>query len=192
MLFLRSEDHPTELPEATDREHWAALMRGQVMAAIIRKNMDWVILADQKAQAMIILNTILVPVAMNWLHDPAFAGPAAIAIFTAFSSILASIVCIYPKRQKGRKPRGERNLLHFGDIGRLPEARYLDLFNPVFNDMERFAEATIRDLHDVSRHVILPKFFWLKIAYGIFFIGNLAAVVWGMAALWGGEPLASS
>ena len=33
-----------------------------------------------------------------------------------------------------------------------------------------------KDIHDVSRRIIIPKFFWLKISYGCFFFGNVLAI----------------
>ncbi len=183
MFFGRNDAKDKENPPESP-DHWSSLMRGQIIGAHIQKQMDWIMLADQKAQAMIILNSILVPIALNRVTDDALALPATIAILTAFSSIFASILCIYPKRRQGKKPRGDRNLLHFGDIGRLPEARYLEMFAPIYNDSKQFTEAAIKDMHDIARHVILPKFFWLKLSYGVFFVGNAIAVGWGMVALW--------
>ena len=38
------------------------------------------------------------------------------------------------------------------------------------------AEETVKDLHDVAQNIIIPKFFWLKVAYGSFFVGNVIAI----------------
>ncbi len=187
MLFSKSEENPNELPEASDQQHWEALLRGQVLSVTTQKFFNYINLADQKAQAMIILNSILIPVAIGKIDDPVFDVPATIAIIAAVGSILARIACIYPKRRSGRKPDGTYNLLHFGDIGRMREDQFLNLFCPVFNDLGELAEASIKDLHDISKRIILPKFFWLKIAYGFFFVGNLIAIGWTMYVIWFGS-----
>jgi hypothetical protein len=170
------KDDTDKLPDPKDKHHWAGLLRGQVIAAVMDKFSAYIQLADQKAQAMIILNSILVPVALGWLNEPTFKYGAIIGILTAMISILASILCIYPKRRTGHKPDGTRNLLHFGDAGRMSETDYLEAFNPIFNDLNKLAEETVKDLHDVAQNIIIPKFFWLKVAYGSFFVGNVIAI----------------
>ena len=175
-----------QLPPPQDEAYWSALLRGQVLATTTHKFVTYVTLADQKAQAMIILNSILIPVTIAWAGKPIFGLAATLAIVTALISIFTAILCIYPKRRRGSKPDGTYNLLHFGDIGRMKEEQYLMLFRPIFNDLERLAEESVKDLHDVARRIIIPKFFWLKISYGAFFIGNMIAIALALYAFWSG------
>lgn len=185
MLF--SKDNPElDLPAPKDEAHWAALLRGQVVAATTDKFVTYINLADQKAQAMIILNSILIPVVISWVGKPLFQIGAVISITAAIASILAAMLCIYPKRGGGHKPDGTFNLLHFGDIGRMSERHYLDLMYPVFNDLNELSQMAIKDLHDVAKRIIIPKFFWLKMSYGCFFVGNLAAIGWTVFLMWSG------
>lgn len=174
------------LPESQDASYWEAMLRGQIMSTMIDKTSSFIALADQKAQAMIILNSILIPVALNWIEQPEFRISAALAIMTAIFSILTSILCIYPKRRHGSKPCGDYNHFHFGDIGRMSEEKYLFMFKPIFNDLDRLSEETAKDLHDISSNILLPKYRWLKLSYGCFFVGNLIAVFIAIYASWGG------
>lgn len=177
MLFQKNADRHDHIPDnPKDKLHWDALLRGQVLTSTTAKLVNYIALADQKAQAMIIINSILIPFVLPWMSKPIYAWPASIAIVTSFLTILCAIFCIYPKRRRGTKPDGSYNLLHFSDIGRMKEAEYLALFNPIYNDRELLAEEAVKDIHDVSRRIIIPKFFWIKIGYGCFFIGNLCAV----------------
>lgn len=178
-----SEQIGTDSP-SSDSMNWETLFRGQVMGMMIQKTSSFISLADQKAQAMIILNSILIPVALNWIEQPVFQISAAVAIVTAITSILTSILCIYPKRRSGKKNDGTHNHFHFGDIGRMDEATYLKVFNPIFNERSRLAEETVKDLHDISRNILLPKYFWLKLSYKCFFIGNLIAIAIAVHAGW--------
>ena len=184
MLFHRETD---KTPEPKDKFHWEAMLRGQVLAATSFKFVNYINIADQKAQAMIILNSILIPVTLGWVGKADFGVPATISILTAFASIFAAILCIYPKRRNGTKPDGTYNLLHFGDIGRMKEEKYLELINPIFNDLNQLSEEALKDLHDIARRVIIPKFFWLKISYGAFFAGNLIAVLVTLFSIWTGD-----
>ena len=61
-------------------------------------------------------------------------------------------------------------------MGRMKEEDFLKEFLPIFNNTSDLAEAAVKDLHDTSRRIILPKFRWLKISYAIFFFGNLIAI----------------
>ena len=93
-------------------------------------------------------------------------------------SIMVSIIVIYPKRGADRVAQNKINYLHFGDIGRIDEQRFMDNFRPLLNNTEKMAEAMAKDLYDMGKNVMLPKFFWLKIAYISFFVGNAMAIAW--------------
>lgn len=191
MLF--SKDNPEyDLPAPKDEAHWAALLRGQIIATTTDKFVTYVNLADQKAQAMIILNSILIPVVIGWIGKPLFQISASISILAGIASILAAMLCIYPKRRRGHKPDGTFNLLHFGDVGRMSERRYLDLMYPVFNDLNELSQMAIKDLHDIAKRIIIPKFFWLKMSYSCFFVGNLLAIGWTVILMWSGLDVSAA
>lgn len=172
------------LPEPNDKRQWEALLRGQIVTTTTAKFFNYVALADQKAQGLIFMNSILIPVALNWIDKPQYHWSAVICIFTAVLSILAALICIYPKRRGGRKPDGTFNLLHFGDVGRMREDEFMEEFMPRFNDSSKLAETAIKDLHDVARRIIRPKFFWLKLSYIMFFCGNLLAIACALYSIW--------
>ena len=172
-----------KLHDISDKIRWQALLRGQIINATTVKFSRGIQLADQKAQALIFLNSILIPVALNWVDKPEFHYPALICIATALCSILAAIICIYPKRKKGRRDTGTFNYLHFNDIGHIEREEFLEEFLPIFNDPSQLAEIAVNDLHDTARNAMIPKFFWLKIAYAIFFFGNLCAVLWSVSGM---------
>lgn len=181
MLFR----HRQETASLNDTQRWEALLRGQVLSVTTQKFYNYINLADQKAQALIILNSILIPVVLGWATKTGeFQISAVISVMTSVLSIMAAIFCIYPKRRHGKKPDGSRNLLHFADIAQMREDEYLQAFNPVFNDLGLLAEATIKDLHDVARRIIRPKFRWLKLSYALFFFGNLMAIAWTFYVMW--------
>ena len=163
---------------------WEALMRGQILSVTTQKLFNYINVCDQKAQMVIILNSIMIPLAISEINNPNFKIGATIAIITGVVSILFSILCIYPKRRKGRKPDGTINHLHFADIGSLREEEYMASFHPIFNNKTRLTEEVLKDLHDVSRRILLPKFRWLKMAYITFFTGSLCAICYTLAHSW--------
>lgn len=176
---------PSVYANMNTAHRWPALLRGQIITTTTSKYFNYVQLADQKAQALIILNSILIPVAINWINKDLFHVSATICIITAIFSIMSAIICIYPKRRSGRKPDGSINLLHFGDVGQLSEEEFLDDFMPIFDNPKELAKAAVRDLHDTARRIIRPKFYWLKISYLTFFSGNLIAIIWTLYNMYG-------
>ncbi len=160
------------------------LLRSSILCTTTDKLYQYIALADQKATGLIILNSFIIPVTMNALDKPEFKLAASIAILTSVISIFLAIWCIFPKRREASKPRGERNLLHFTDIGTLSEEEYLKRFMPIFADPAALAKESIKDIHDVSNRVLIPKFRLLKMCYAAFFIGNVLAIISYMIPHW--------
>ncbi len=176
-----SEDQKTELKTTasplSDAQKWQSLLRGQIINSTVHKFSRLIQLVDQKAQVMILLNSILVPVCIRGFEDPILHYPALISIATACLSIFVSIICIYPKRSHRKSTDPNFNYLHFNDIGHMKREDYLEQFLPLFNDPYKLAEIAVRDIHDTAQKSMIPKYFWIKMAYGIFFVGNLLAVI---------------
>lgn len=167
----------------TDKEKWQALLRGQMSSTTVNKFVNMIRLLDQKAQMMILLNSILVPVCINAVEHGTFKVAAIISIVTSITSILSAMICIYPKRRYRKSGDRELNLLHFNDIGHMDKDDFLEQFMPVFNNLEKLAEAVVLDLYDTARHSIRPKFLWLKISYATFALGNITAIAVALIGL---------
>jgi hypothetical protein len=174
----------TKAALAGEQQNWQALMRGQIISVTTQKLFNYINVADQKAQVVIVLNSLIIPLALNELANEDFRLGATISIITAVLSILMAIICIYPKRRAGRKPDGSINHLHFADIAKMKEHDYLASFKPIFSSRARLAEEAIKDIHDVSRRILRPKFRALKMAYIIFFCGNVVAISVMIAHIW--------
>lgn len=163
---------------------WESLMRGQVMTVTTQKMFNYINVVDQKAQMIIILNSLIIPLALKAIQDPEFKIGGTISIAAGITSLMWAIICIYPKRRSGRKPDGTINHLHFGDIGQMTEQEYLSSFKPIFNDKTKLTEEVLKDIHDISRRILRPKFRALKASYIAFFLGNLVAIAYTVAHTW--------
>lgn len=160
------------------------LLRTSILTTTTTKLYNYIALVDQKATGLIILNSFIIPVAINGLDKPEFQTAATISIFTSIFSIFLAIWCIFPKRGDAYKPGGDRNLFHYSDIGALKEEEYEQLFYPIYNDTKRLTEEVVKDIHDVSHRVLKPKFRLLKLCYITFFAGNLAALLSYFVPVW--------
>ena len=118
----------------TPQQKWEALLRGQITSATMNKMMVIMRLADQKAQVLIFLNSILIPVCINEVEHELLRSAAIVSIVTAVLSILAAMMCIYPKRRYRKSGHRDINLLHFNDIGHLDKDEFMERFMPVYND----------------------------------------------------------
>jgi hypothetical protein len=172
------------MSDIENTKRWEGLVRASVLNATTGKLYDYISLADRKAMALIILNSALIPFAMNGLGNDIFKVTSTIAIITGVISIFMAIICVFPKRSRGHKPDGSLNLLHFSDIGAMKEQEYLELMRPIYNDRSALSVEVLKDIHDVSRRVLIPKFKLLKISYVVFFIGNLIAVIEFLINIW--------
>lgn len=170
-----------DLYTGASRERWSSLVRATVLTTNTRKFFGYIGLADQKAMGVIVLNSIIIPVVLAQISEDAHRLAATVSIISCIASLFAAIVCIFPKRGNVRETI---NPFHFSDVGRLTEEEYLDIMDPIYNTPSCMAEAVIKDLHDVSRHILRPKFFWLKTSYVIFFAGNLIAIVMELITHW--------
>ena len=159
-------------------------MRGAVLSATTRKVFGYIQLADSKAAGLIVMNSLIVPVALSGFDNDHFKLAATLAILTSICSMLFAILCIFPQRGMFYNKKNRLNLLHFKDIGQMDQDEYLDIFNPIYNDPSKLGETVLKDIHDVSQRVLMPKFLLLKIAYTVFFLGNLAAIILVLFNIW--------
>lgn len=175
------------MPSETDTvdERWAGIVRASIISANINKLLGYIQLADQKAMGVIVLNSIIIPIVMAKIEDFNFRLAATISIATCFLSMFIAIICIFPKRRAYGKPDGSINPFHYSDVGRMTETEYLDIMKPLYNNPPDFGVTALRDLHDISRYVLVPKFFWLKLSYLVFFIGNFVAISIEIVQMWG-------
>ena len=161
--------------EYVNQSRWQSLFRGSLLSTTINKHVSYVGLADRRAQAILTINSVLIPLAISGGQNPLFRTGAIIAVLTAILSITAALYSIYPKaysRMSSKNPL----LLHFSQIQKLSEFQYLEYMKKALEDTGRLAEMATQDIYYLSTHVLAPKFFWLKISYTIFFIGYLLSI----------------
>lgn len=165
---------------------WEALMRANILSTTTHKLFGYITLADSKAAGLIVMNSIIVPLALSGFDDKNFKLAATIAVITCVCSMLFAILCIFPQRGIPQASQGKRkiNLLHFNDIGHMSQKEFLEIMNPIYNNPPELAQTVLKDIHDISKRVLIPKFRLLKTAYSIFFLGNLIAISLVLFNMW--------
>jgi len=81
---------------------------------------QYISLADRRAQVIIAINAFLIPLALSAYDNAAIRLGILLFILTAALSIFFAIVSLMPKRYRP-DPSGQRNLLHFSGIWQYDE-----------------------------------------------------------------------
>lgn len=165
---MENQDYP-------NKDKWQAIFRGSIISSTIGKLADYVGHADSRAQGIIVINSILIPVALSGSQNPSFKTGAVVSIIAAILSITFSIISLYPKSYSGKKDN-HPNLMHFSQVKEMSEDAYLKLAKEAFADNSKLAEMAALDIYHLSKYVLAPKFFWLKLSYLMFLIGNIIAL----------------
>ena len=122
------------MSQDAQQKKWEAMLRGQVIGATVNKFAIILRMIDQKAQVMIFLNSILIPVCIRAIEEGAFVEASKISITAAVRSILSAMICIYPKRKYRKSGDRRLNLLHFNDKGHPAEEAYLERISQDLNN----------------------------------------------------------
>ena len=165
----------------TNQKRWEGLGRGQILSSTVNKLNNAIRLIDQKAQVMLVINSITIPIGLSWIQKEQFLLGAIAVILTALWTMFFSIIAIYPRSRKLTKIKSKKqnrsNLLHWGDIWAMSEEEYLQKVRPIVNDISLLTEACLKDIHDISANVLRHKFFWIRFTYYSFFLGNIIAII---------------
>lgn len=157
------------------RQKWEGLFRGSVMSSMIAKNTAMLTSSDTRAQGLILLNSVLVPLAIKGMENDAFRSAALLSILTSLITITLCIFCVYPKRLRSKS--GTRNILHYVEFSRISEDAFVGEMKNLFADKEKLAEAAVRDLYHLGSRILAPKYFFLRIAYVVFLVGQPIAAL---------------
>ncbi|MDA0781977.1 MAG: DUF5706 domain-containing protein [Rickettsiales bacterium] len=180
---METKDLTTSEPneDFPNQKRWEGLARGQILSSTVNKLNNAIRLIDQKAQVMLVINSITIPIGLSWIQKEQFLLGAIGVIFTAMWTMFFSIVAIYPRSRNMKKIKDHKpnrsNLLHWGDIWAMSEDEYLEKIRPVVNDVSLLTEACLKDIYDISRNVLRHKFFWIRFTYYSFFLGNATAIL---------------
>lgn len=167
--------------ESTKQPKFEAIARGSAFASIESKLVNYVSIADRRAQGLLGIAAFLVPLSLTQL-DTVYSQPGVV-IFLAFATltILFCILVLSPKRYgkiySKTVPGGSP--LHFAHIAKYEEEEYVEKMAGLSKDMRVMTEVMTRDFYHMSKYVIRPKFRWLRIAYTCFLLG----LVLGLGAI---------
>ncbi|NUO01160.1 MAG: hypothetical protein HUU01_11155 [Saprospiraceae bacterium] len=144
-------------------------------------------IADNKANIMISVNTILISVLISALSyrnisetNPVVMLPAVIFLVSGLASLIFAVLSARPKvtrlLEKNHSPEvAQKNIVFFGNFVTLSPDRYEAALDAALRDGELLYGNMARDLYNLGK-VLDQKYRYLTTAYNIFMIGFISAV----------------
>lgn len=144
-------------------------------------------IADNKANIMISVNSILISVLISILTyrnisetQPIILMPGVIFLVTGLASLIFAVLSARPKVTKLHQPEEkqedpEKNIVFFGNFVHLDIDQYEEAMDRVFRDDALIYGNMTRDLYYLGK-VLDKKYKYLSISYNIFMVGFVATV----------------
>ncbi len=153
-----------------------------------RNHINLSAIADNKANIMISVNTILISVLITVLSyrnitetKPMVMLPVVMFLVTGLVSLIFAVLSARPKitsiNNKPLPPNEIRkNIVFFGNFVRLDLEAFEKAMDDVFNDSELLYGNMTRDLYHLGK-VLDKKYRFLTISYNVFMLGFIATVL---------------
>jgi len=158
-------------------------------------------IADNKANIMLSINSILISVALSFLfprfgQEPILILPTSILIAVCVSALVFAIISTVPKVTRGEFTREEirnktANLLFFGNFYKMDLKDFEWGINEMIKDKDYLYSSMIRDFYNLGK-VLSVKYKYLRISYMVFMIGLVFSVLAFAAAFAFKAPVAGT
>ena len=151
-----------------------------------RNHVDFSSMADNKANIMITINTLMMSIVFSLLIQklqeyPALIFPTIILTIVCTVTIIFAILSTRPNLSRGTFSREEikkkqTNLLFFGNFYKMPLDDYEWGVREIMKDSDYLYGSLIRDVYYLGK-VLGKKYFFLRISYTVFMFGIILSVI---------------
>lgn len=161
-----------------------------------RNHINLSAIADNKANIMISVNSILISVLITILTyrnitetNPAVLLPIVVFLMTGLASLIFAVLSARPKVTSLNKKavnfeQAKRNIIFFGNFVSLDLEQYEAAMDAMFRDGELMYGNMTRDLYYLGK-VLEKKYNYLGLSYNIFMIGFVTSVILFLVTLFG-------
>ena len=163
-------------PVSSESKQWPALLRGSVLSSAQSKHVQYIALADRRAQVIITINAFLTPLALSAYDNAVIRLGILLFIVAATLSIFFAVISLMPKRYRPDR-LGQRNLLHFSGIWQFDEDTYKAAMRESLESRNTITELMVSDIYHLSNDVLRPKFRWIRLSFYAFLAGLLSALI---------------
>ncbi|MDQ8205112.1 Pycsar system effector family protein [Pelagicoccus sp. SDUM812003] len=164
-----------------------AIARASILSGIENKHTQYVSMADRRAQGLLTISAVLSPIAISRIGSPTYFPAVVVFLLGAVVTIISASLCLNPKRYR-RIKEDDRFLFHFSYISRQERDSYLRDMADAISDTSLLAREVAKDLYHLSHDVLIPKFRWLRIAYGSFVVSLCLALLVLIASVVSARP----
>lgn len=137
-------------------------------------------LADQKANMMLTIASLIVPLSIRFLYDPRTHLAAATMIAFCVLTVMLSAYAAMPKLNRRPVPGDvvnvnapSFNLLFFGSFIQLDYPAYKQSMEALINDHNELYETQIKEIYMLGRYLEGQKYRFVRLAYLSFISGVL-------------------
>ncbi len=153
-----------------------------------RNHINLSAIADNKANIMISVNTILISVLITVLSyrnitetTPMILLPVVLFLVTSLVSLIFAVLSARPKvtsinKQPLPPSEARKNIVFFGNFVTLDLETYEQAMDDIFSDSELLYGNLTRDLYYLGK-VLDKKYRYLTISYNVFMIGFITTVI---------------
>ncbi len=152
----------------------------------LRNQIDLTNIADNKANIMLSINSLLITIgipilASNLEKSPYLIYPAAVLLLTCILSIVYATTATRPVKMEGftdlnRISEGNTNLFFFGNFYKMTRDDYIKGLTTVTHNEDLLDKSIVNDLYFLGR-TLGHKYRRLRITYAIFMIGMVTTVL---------------
>ena len=152
----------------------------------LRNHIDLTHIADNKANIMLTINSILITITMPLIasyikNNPDLLIPTIILLITCITSIVFATLVTRPVRTQGKTDlnvlaSGKTNLFFFGNFYKMKLESYRAGMREVINNPNILDHAIVNDLYYLGK-ALGTKFSKLRYCYLIFMIGMVLTVI---------------
>jgi hypothetical protein len=151
-----------------------------------RVHVDLTALADNKANIMISINGMIIPIILFALvrmleFSPWLIIPSSVLLLTCLVSIVYAVMSARPRISPNPVTRtsiqaNRANILFFGNFAHLTESEFLDGMTSMMEKVDNIYLSMMRDIYGMGK-VLAKKFALLKRAYTAFMFGLIASIL---------------
>jgi len=141
-------------------------------------------LADRKANMILTISSLMIPLSINFLYDERSHLAAVILIGFCVLTILLAAIAAMPKIKTNNKTEATPdinetsfNLLFFGSFARMSYAEYQNAMEVMMNDSNAVYETQVREIYTMGKYLAKKKYRYVQFSYLSFIAGVLASSI---------------
>ena len=149
------------------------------------------LMADRKANMMMTVASLLVPLSLRYLQVPEFQPAAIIMIGFCVLTVIMAAYAAMPKLTRAEKSLHKSdidhpsfNILFFGAFSKMSYEEFETAMEALMNDHNRTYEAQVREVYLIGQYLERKKYRFVRLAYMSFMAGAvLSSGVYGVGLL---------